>query len=52
MNKLQNYITGKWIAGDGEGQTLYNAVNGEPIASTSTNGLDFKFALEYGRKSW
>src|SRR6187455_1046009 len=50
MNKLQNYITGKWIAGDGEGQTLYNAVNGEPIASTSTNGLDFKSAIEYGRK--
>jgi len=50
MNKLQNYITGKWIAGEGEGQTLYNAVNGEPIASTSTNGLDFKSAIEYGRK--
>src|SRR4026209_419776 len=51
MNKLQNYITGKWIAGEGEGQTLYNAVNGEPIASTSTNGLDFKSVIEYGRNA-
>src|SRR5687768_6966544 len=50
MNKLQNYITGKWIAGDGEGQTLYNAVTGEAIALASTKGLDFKSIVEYGRK--
>jgi oxepin-CoA hydrolase / 3-oxo-5,6-dehydrosuberyl-CoA semialdehyde dehydrogenase len=49
MNKLGNYITGKWITGDGEGQTLYNAVTGETIASASTKGLDFKSMLEYGR---
>jgi oxepin-CoA hydrolase/3-oxo-5,6-dehydrosuberyl-CoA semialdehyde dehydrogenase len=49
MNKLENYITGKWITGDGDGQTLYNAVTGEVIASASTNGLDFKSILEYGR---
>jgi oxepin-CoA hydrolase/3-oxo-5,6-dehydrosuberyl-CoA semialdehyde dehydrogenase len=49
MNKLENYITGKWITGDGDGQTLYNAVTGEMIASASTNGLDFKSILEYGR---
>ena len=49
MNKLENYVTGKWITGDGEGQTLYNAVTGEPIASASAKGLDFKNILEYGR---
>ena len=50
MNKLLNYITGKWITGDGDGQILYNAVNGEPIATASTGGLDFKSVIEYGRK--
>ena len=49
MNKLENYITGKWITGDGEGQVLYNAVTGEAIASASAKGLDFKTILEYGR---
>jgi len=29
MMKLANYITGKWIEGDGVGQTLFNAVNGD-----------------------
>lgn len=47
--KLANYITGKWIEGDGEGQLLFNAVNGNPVASATTQGLDFKSMLEYGR---
>jgi len=50
MTKLENYITGHWINGDGEGQNLYNAVTGEVIATASTKGLDFKSVLEYGRK--
>lgn len=50
MNKLENYITGKWVTGDGDGQVLYNAVTGEPIATASTRGLDFASILEYGRK--
>ena len=48
--KLGNYITGKWIEGDGEGQQLYNAVNGEIIANATTKGLDFAAMLDYGRK--
>ncbi len=47
--KLGNYITGNWISGDGEGQQLFNAVTGEPIATATTQGLDFKQILEYGR---
>jgi oxepin-CoA hydrolase/3-oxo-5,6-dehydrosuberyl-CoA semialdehyde dehydrogenase len=50
MNKLQNYITGKWITGDGDGQPLYDAVNGELIATATTKGLDFAAMLDYGRK--
>lgn len=47
--KLGNYITGNWISGDGVGQQLFNAVTGEPIATATTQGLDFKQILEYGR---
>ena len=47
--KLENYTTGNWITGDGEGQQLYNAVTGEPIGNATTSGLDFKQILEYGR---
>ncbi len=49
MNKLENYISGNWVTGDGDGQQLYNAVTGEAIATASTKGLDFKSILEYGR---
>ncbi len=49
MTKLENYITGNWITGDGEGQLLYNAVTGAPVAAASTKGLDFKSIIEYGR---
>ena len=49
MYKLQNYISDKWIEGDGDGQLLYNAVTGETIASATTKGLNFASVLEYGR---
>ena len=49
MKKLGNYITGKWIEGDGDGQQLYNAVNGDAIAAATTKGLDFASILNYGR---
>ncbi len=50
MNKLGNYITGKWVNGDGDGQLLYDAVTGNEIFSATTKGLDFSGILEYGRK--
>jgi oxepin-CoA hydrolase/3-oxo-5,6-dehydrosuberyl-CoA semialdehyde dehydrogenase len=49
MKKLENYINGEWVTGDGEGQLLYNAVNGDLVAAATTKGLDFKAMLEYGR---
>ncbi|HVZ57010.1 MAG TPA: phenylacetic acid degradation bifunctional protein PaaZ [Chitinophagaceae bacterium] len=50
MEKLTNYVTGHWVAGAGEGQLLYDAVTGEPVAAASTQGLDFGAALAYGRR--
>lgn len=51
MKKLENYITGRWVPGDGEGQALYDAVTGEPVAAASTKGLDFKSVLQYARET-
>ena len=50
MQKLGNYVTGKWIEADGEGQLLYNAVTGNAIASATTQGLDFESILKYARE--
>lgn len=50
MVKLENYILGKWITGDGEGQALYNAVTGDTLAMASTKGLDFAGILSYARE--
>ena len=50
MNKLGNYITGKWISGEGDGQVLHDAVTGDEIAVASTEGLDFASILDYGRR--
>lgn len=47
MNKLENFVEGKWIQGDGEGQVLYDAVNGAAITSATTKGLDFKRMINY-----
>ncbi len=49
MPQLENYVLGKWINGDGEGQSLFNAVNGEKIATASTKGVDMQAVLEYAR---
>jgi oxepin-CoA hydrolase / 3-oxo-5,6-dehydrosuberyl-CoA semialdehyde dehydrogenase len=49
MQKLENYVLGNWITGDGEGQTLVDAVTGEAIAAATTKGLDFAAILDYGR---
>jgi oxepin-CoA hydrolase/3-oxo-5,6-dehydrosuberyl-CoA semialdehyde dehydrogenase len=51
MNKLENFVSGKWVTGDGEGTPLYHAVNGEVITHVTTRGLDFASILDYGRKT-
>jgi oxepin-CoA hydrolase / 3-oxo-5,6-dehydrosuberyl-CoA semialdehyde dehydrogenase len=48
--KLANYVTGKWITGEGDGEILYDAVTDEPISSLSTKGLDFSAILKYARE--
>src|SRR5690242_7476179 len=48
--KLENYVSGNWITGDGEGQALYDAVSGETLCYASTKGLDFAGILQYARE--
>jgi len=49
--KIQNYIHGQWVNGAGEGKALKNAVTGEVVGYATTDGLDFKGILDYGRKN-
>ena len=50
MKKIENYILGNWITGDGDGQILYNAVSGDAIAVATTKGFDYHAILDYARK--
>src|SRR5688572_6073754 len=49
MKKLHNYVTGQWIQGNGEGVPMHDAITGEIIALSDTEGLDFAEILQYGR---
>ncbi len=49
MKKLQNYITGQWQDGKGEGIPIYDAITGDVITLSDTKGLDFAEILQYGR---
>ncbi len=49
MNRLESYINGAWVAGSGAGTTMYDAVTGDPIGISTTQGLDIPAALAYGR---
>jgi oxepin-CoA hydrolase/3-oxo-5,6-dehydrosuberyl-CoA semialdehyde dehydrogenase len=51
LMKLENYVTGRWITGEGEGEVLYDAVTDEPLTTVSTKGLDFASILKYGRET-
>lgn len=47
---LENYALGQWISGTGDGQLLFNAIDGSPVARASSDGLDFEAMLNYGRE--
>ncbi|OBX22714.1 MULTISPECIES: phenylacetic acid degradation bifunctional protein PaaZ [Bizionia] len=49
MKKTQNYVTGQWLEGKGEGVPMFDAITGEVVALSDTQGLDFGEILQYGR---
>lgn len=50
MQKIQNYITGHWVSGDGDGQPLVHAISGEVFGTVSSVGLDFQAMFDYARE--
>ncbi len=48
--KLANFILGQWVPHEGEGFPQYNAITGELIATTSSEGLDYAEMMDYARK--
>lgn len=51
MNALESYAQGAWVRGGGDGVPLYHAVTGAPVGTASSQGLDFRGMLEYGRRT-
>jgi 3,4-dehydroadipyl-CoA semialdehyde dehydrogenase len=49
MLELRGYVGGRWVAGTGAAQTLLNPATEEPLARASSEGVDFKSALEHAR---
>lgn len=49
MLTLASYLGGEWISGSGKKATLVNPATEEPIAETSTEGLDFGKAVDFAR---
>ena len=49
MIKLRSYAGSAWHEGQGKPAILRNPATEEPLAETSTGGLDFKAALDHAR---
>lgn len=49
--KYQNYVQGNWMSGDGDGILMHNAVTGEALGASSSEGLDYAAILDYGRRT-
>lgn len=50
MTVLRSYVEGAWFTPAGEGQAVFDAVTGDPVAEVSSAGIDMAAALAYGRR--
>lgn len=50
MQKTQNYVTGQWLDGQGEGTPVFDSVTGEHFTNVTAEGLDIPEILQYGRE--
>src|SRR6476661_4469916 len=48
--RLQSYAQGDWVTGSGKPAELFHAVTGGKVGEATSEGLDFKCMLEYGRR--
>lgn len=51
MITLRSYVAEEFIAGDGAQAVLVNPATEEPLAQTSTHGVDFARALQHARST-
>ena len=51
MTPLRSYVNGNWVAPDGEGRPVLDAVTGDEVARVSSEGIDLAGALRYGRET-
>jgi oxepin-CoA hydrolase / 3-oxo-5,6-dehydrosuberyl-CoA semialdehyde dehydrogenase len=51
MSPLASYVSGAWHVPHDEGVPLHDAVTGAEVARFSSSGVDFRAALEYGRRT-
>ena len=47
--KIKNYILGEWVEANGIELVHYHSITGKEISSCSSEGLDYKSILNYGR---
>jgi oxepin-CoA hydrolase/3-oxo-5,6-dehydrosuberyl-CoA semialdehyde dehydrogenase len=50
MRDLASYVCGRWTAGKGRPATLVNPATEEPLATASTEGIDFGAVLDFARE--
>ena len=48
--KLGNLVLDRWVEGDGDGTALTSAVDGEAVATLTSDGLDFAGILDHARR--
>ena len=48
--KIKHFIGGQWVEGGGDGNVLHHAITGDPVASHTTEGIDFKLVYDYARQ--
>ena len=49
MLQLQNYAKGQWVSGIGEGQKLFDAVDGSIVGIAGSEGLDLSGMFDFAR---
>lgn len=47
--KLGNFVAGRWQEGNGQGRALRSAVDGQPVATIDSSGVDFAEVIAHAR---
>jgi 3,4-dehydroadipyl-CoA semialdehyde dehydrogenase len=47
--KLANYLAGQWVTGGGDGIPLIDPVRGTELVRVSSDGVDYRAALDHAR---